>query len=114
MKLHIGAGEKYLSGYRHMDVIKRDHIDYVGNAEEIYACRILEHFKRDEVEDVLLEWNRVRVLTKSCRGVLRVAVPDFNAVAKGYTQNGDLKKVMDLFIWATRLSVQHPLHYIRL
>jgi len=77
MKLHIGAGEKYLPGYKHMDIIKRPHIDYVGDVgdlsflqdssvDEIYACHILEHFNRNEVEDVLLEWNRV--LTKSFGG----------------------------------------------
>ena len=103
MKLHIGAGEKYLSGYKHMDIIKRPHIDYVGDAgdlsfiaddslEEIYACHILEHFKRNEVEIVLGEWYK----KLSSQGVLRLAVPNFEAVMNEYIQNRNLDSLMGL------------------
>jgi len=103
MKLHIGAGERYLPGYKHVDIIKRDHIDYVvdavnlsifesGSVEEIYACHILEHFKRSDIEKVLIEWNRVL-----CDGgVLRIAVPSFSAIAADYAENGDLDVVLGL------------------
>jgi predicted SAM-dependent methyltransferase len=103
MKLHIGAGVKYLPGYRHMDAIKRKHIDYVGDAkdlsfledgcvEEIYACHILEHFKRNEIVSVLVEWRRVL-----CGGgVLRVSVPGFSAIAAEYALNGNLDTVLGL------------------
>ena len=57
MKLHIGCGEKFLPGYKHLDVREYPHIDYVTKAddlsmfadesiEEIYACHVLEHFPR--------------------------------------------------------------------
>ena len=70
MKLHIGCGDKYLAGYKHLDTRQFPHVDYVGKAEdlsrfddgsvdEIYACHILEHFKRAEVSSVLKEWHRV-------------------------------------------------------
>lgn len=71
MKLHIGCGKRNLPGWKHYDVRKLDaHIDYVGSAddlsifednsiEEIYACHLLEHFGRHEVDKVLKEWNRV-------------------------------------------------------
>ena len=70
MKLHIGAGEKFLPGYKHMDVINRPHIDYVGDVrnlsfledssvDEIYACHVLEHINRPETVNVLTEWYRV-------------------------------------------------------
>ena len=56
MKLHIGCGTKYLPGYKHMDVIDSEHIDFVcnarvwkmienGSASEIYACHILEYIE---------------------------------------------------------------------
>lgn len=73
MKLHIGCGERNLTGYKHYDIRKiNKHIDYVGKAEdlskfddesvdEIYACHLLEHFGRWKVEEVLKEWNRVLV-----------------------------------------------------
>lgn len=104
MKLHIGCGERNLTGYKHYDIRKiNKHIDYVGKAEdlskfddesvdEIYACHLLEHFGRWKVEEVLKEWNRVLVRG----GVLRIAVPDFEAVAQEYTENHNLEKLMGL------------------
>ena len=57
MKLHIGCGERFLPGFKHLDVRKYPHVDYVSRAEdlsmfednsieEIYACHVLEHFPR--------------------------------------------------------------------
>lgn len=91
MKLHIGCGKKFLSGYKHLDVIPYEHVDLECDARkldiianesvsEIYACHILEHVERDEVVGVLREWGRV---LKS-GGVMRVAVPDFEAVMQEY------------------------------
>lgn len=103
MKLHIGCGKKYLPGYRHLDVIDYDHVDYVcdarklkmiesGSVSEIYACHILEHVERSEVLDVLMEWHRV--LRRG--GLLRLAVPDFEAVVQEYVENKDLQRFQGL------------------
>jgi len=103
MKLHIGSGARNLPGYKHMDAIKHEHIDYVGDAKdlsfledgcvgEIYACHILEHFNRHEIEGVLVEWNRV--LRNG--GLLRISVPDFSAVVDEYRENSDLNIVLGL------------------
>lgn len=98
MKLHIGCGKKYIPGYKHLDVINFDHIDFVCDTRkltmiddlsvsEIYACHILEHVERNEVVTVLREWNRVLKVG----GILRVAVPDFEAVVAEYQENKDLQ-----------------------
>ena len=103
MKLHIGCGKKYLPGYKHLDVINFDNVDYVcdtrkltmiedESVSEIYACHILEHVVRNEVVTVLLEWGRV--LKKG--GVLRVAVPDFAAVVAEYQAGGNLSSFQGL------------------
>jgi len=103
MKLHIGCGEKYLPGYRHVDIINREHIDYLADAgslpfiddgavTEIYACHILEHFKRYEIDGVLSEW--ARILCKG--GLLRLAVPDFEAIVNHYQENKNLNALMGL------------------
>lgn len=104
MKLHIGCGKRNLPGYKHFDIRPLDdHIDFIGTAddlsqfldnsiEEIYACHLLEHFGRNDVDRVLTEWNRVLVEG----GILRIAVPDFEAVAAEYTEKHDLSKVMGL------------------
>ncbi|MBD3879345.1 MAG: methyltransferase domain-containing protein [Quinella sp. 1Q5] len=61
MKLHVGCGEKYLPGYKHLDARKFPHVDYVTNrldkldmfadnsVEEIYACHLLEHMPRSRI-----------------------------------------------------------------
>lgn len=103
MKLHIGCGDRYLVGYKHLDVRSFPHVDYVGKAEdlsrfddgsvdEIYACHILEHFRRAEVSGVLKEWYRVI----KYGGVLRLAVPDLESIVKEYLASKNLDIVMGL------------------
>lgn len=46
--------------------------------ELIYACHVLEHFGRKQIPDVLNEWYRVLLPG----GILRLAVPDFEAIVK--------------------------------
>jgi len=103
MKLHIGCGKKYLDGYKHLDVINFDHIDFVcdtrkltmiedTSVSEIYACHILEHVERNEVVDVLREWSRVLKVG----GVVRIAVPNFEAVVAEYIENKDLQRFQGL------------------
>ena len=104
MKLHIGCGDKYLEGFKHYDVRKcGEHIDYIGDAgnlnifddntiSEIYACHVLEHFGRHEVDDVLKEWYRVLIP----KGILRIAVPDFESIVGYYNDTGDVYKIMGL------------------
>ena len=105
MKLHIGRGFRNLPGYKHFDIRKLDeHIDYVGSAqdlsqfpdgsiEEIYACHLLEHFGRNQVNEVLKEWYRV-----ICPGggQIRIAVPDFGAVVEEYRNTHDLFPLLGL------------------
>ena len=97
MKLHIGCGKNVLPGFKQLDVIPYKNVDFVCNArdlgqfsdesiEEIYASHVLEHFKRSETVNVLLEWNRV--LAKG--GTIRLAVPDFAAIVAEYTTSKTL------------------------
>lgn len=91
LKLHVGCGPKYIPGFVHLDALPADHVDHVGrvenlemfddgSAELIYASHILEHFGRHQYEAVLAEWHRVL----APGGVLRLAVPDFEACARLY------------------------------
>ena len=103
MKLHIGCGKKYLPGYKHLDIIEYDHVDYVCDARrlkmiedssvsEIYACHILEHVERGEVADVLQEWCRVM----KTAGIIRVAVPNFESIVEEYLEKKDLTSFQGL------------------
>lgn len=117
MKLHIGCGEKNLPGYKYFDIRKLDdHIDYVGNADdlsqfednsidEIYACHLLEHFGRNEVDMVLKEWHRVI----KPDGILRIAVPDFEAITDEYKKNHDLAMLLGLLYGGQ--NYEYNFHY---
>ena len=91
MKLHLGCGMRYIEGFKHVDIIPADHIDVTTSIDDlsmigtnevelIYACHVLEHFKRRALTRVLKEW--IRVLRPG--GTLRLAVPDFEAMSKLY------------------------------
>jgi predicted SAM-dependent methyltransferase len=97
MKLNLGCGENYIDGFVHVDVDTGDHIDHQmdikkldifedNSADLIYSSHSLEYFDRIEVKQVLNEWRRVL----KPNGILRLAVPDFEAIVKVYKKFGDL------------------------
>lgn len=102
IKLHLGCGKRYIPEFTyHIDVRKFPHIDYVSSADKldmfqnnsvdlIYGCHILEHFRRNQVENVLREWHRVL----KNGGILRLAVPDFSALLKVYLKYKDLALIL--------------------
>ena len=104
-RLHLGCGKRHIPGYHHIDILEFPHVDTIGPvewlghirsdcAETIYACHVLEHFGRYEVFDVVSEW--FRVLRPG--GILRVAVPDFEAAARYHVAHGDIRDVLGLLM----------------
>ncbi len=100
-KLHLGCGKRYIPGFIHVDLLDFEHIDFKRSADDlsifddnsidlIYACHILEHFKRSDTERVLTEW--FRVLKPG--GVLRVAVPGFEELVAIYSKYHDMKLIV--------------------
>lgn len=100
-KLHLGCGKVYIPGFIHVDLMDFDHIDHKIPANDlsvfednsidlIYACHILEHFKRNEVGNVLREWFRVL----KPEGILRISVPGFEEIIAIYQRYRDLKLVL--------------------
>jgi len=103
MKLHLGCGDKYIPGFVHVDAEDYPHVDHRmpvnhltfakdNSVELIYASHVLEHFGRNEIDQVLREW--FRVLRPG--GILRLAVPDFAAVALRYQETEDLEELVGL------------------
>lgn len=91
MNLHLGCGKRYIPGYIHVDAVDYPHVDHISTIDNlsfigdnsvdiIYACHVLEHFKRREVSRVLGEWQRVL----KPGGVLRISVPDFASLCDIY------------------------------
>ena len=117
MKLHIGCGQKFLPGYKHIDIMDYPHIDFLTAAddlhminndsvEEIYACHILEHFGRLEYYNVLKEWHR----TLKTNGILRLAVPNFDAIVEHYNKNQNLSVLLGLLYGGQ--NYEYNYHYM--
>jgi ubiquinone/menaquinone biosynthesis C-methylase UbiE len=116
MKLHLGCGKKYLEGYVHVDVVNYPHIDYLcsiddlrifkdNSIELIYNCHVLEHFSRCKVPEVLQEWYRVL----EPGGILRTAVPDFEACCEWYLTSKGIHDIIGLIMG--RQDYLYNIHY---
>lgn len=97
MKLHLGCGNKRLDGFINVDILQTDAVDIIDDvstlekfenmsADLIYACHVLEHFKRKEYFKVLERWTDIL----RHDGTLRLSVPDFSKVCQLYS-NGEFK-----------------------
>lgn len=101
-KLQIGPGKVYFPGWENVDIFSNHYADAYGTAlnlpystnqfDLIYASHVLEHINRNMILTTLYHW---KSLLKP-GGVLRLAVPDFDAVCKYYTKTKDLKGVIGL------------------
>jgi predicted SAM-dependent methyltransferase len=117
IKLHIGCGERYIPGFTHIDVRKFPRVDYVTSADKldmfkdnsvdlIYACHVLEHFRRNQIENVLKEWYRVL----KPGGTLRIAVPDLEKLVEVYLNTKNLQLILGPLVG--RQDYPENTHYI--
>jgi predicted SAM-dependent methyltransferase len=94
MKLHLGCGKRdFGAGWTHIDGGDFPHLEGhditrldIGDAcvDLVYASHVLEYFDRQEARAVILEWSRVI----KPGGIIRLAVPNFEAMAKLYVEQG--------------------------
>lgn len=101
VQLHLGCGKRFVPGFVHVDIADFPHIDYRAAIEAlpmfaessvdlIYCSHAFEYFDRVEANQVLAEWRRVL----RPGGILRLAVPDFEALVKVYLQYRQLDLVL--------------------
>lgn len=101
VQLHLGCGKRFIPGFIHVDRDDFPHIDHDsridrlpmvedGSADLIYCSHGFEYFDRVEAPEVLREWYRVL----RSGGVLRLAVPDFAALASVYQAGGSLEQIL--------------------
>ena len=93
VKLNLGAGGVEVEGFTSVDIHDGQSAyplpDYeAGSVDEIRASHLLEHYTEAQALPVLLEW--MRVLKPG--GRMRIAVPDFESVAKRYGEAPDEHK----------------------
>lgn len=117
LKLHLGCGKRVLDGWYNIDAVHFPNVHLVcdvhdmsqfddGVADEIYACHILEHINRHKVHSVLKEW--IRVLKPG--GILRIAVPNFEAIVEHYQEHRDLSVLMGLLYGGQDSELNY--HYV--
>lgn len=84
IRLNLGGGDDELAGYVNVDRKNGDEAYPLaygdGEAAEIRASHLLEHFGYEQAQAVLEDW--VRVLEPG--GTLQIAVPDFDKVVQLY------------------------------
>lgn len=90
MKLNLGAGNRPpIEGFEDRDGAKGDVLfplpDADESVEEIRASHVLEHFPYWQIGAVMKDW--VRVLKPG--GLIRIAVPDFEKIARDYLDGKD-------------------------
>jgi len=121
--LHLGCGKRNIPGFSNIDLAKFPHIDYQRSLDDlsifknssvdlIYASHAFEYFDRLEAKRVLKEWRRV--LKRG--GILRLAVPDFEALAKVYKKYKKLEMILGPFygrwqIAGTKKVIYHKTVY---
>lgn len=99
-KLHLGCGHIILPGFTNIDIRDIEGIDkvspvypldYKSNTFDlVYGSHLLEHFPRKQTLNILKEW--IRVLKPD--GILRLSVPDINALIKIYRQTNDISQII--------------------
>ena len=84
MRLNLGSGDQHLDGYENLDGKQGDSLYPLNvedeSCEEIRASHCLEHFSHTEVHAVLKHW----VSKLKPGGMIRIAVPNFEKIAKDY------------------------------
>lgn len=117
MKLHLGCGGHYLEGYTNIDAKPEVRADLTADittlsafeddtADVIYACHIFEHIPKPQVLNVLAEWHRVI----KPGGLLRLAVPDFQAVTELYIEGVPMQRLLGLL--CGRQNEKWNIHYM--
>ena len=77
--IHIDGGN-----YTHLDSKNIINLPYDNNSIDlIYCSHVIEYFNRDEIKPILKKWHNK--LKKG--GILRLAVPNFESMAKLYIEN---------------------------
>jgi predicted SAM-dependent methyltransferase len=101
VKLHLGCWHRHIPGFVHVDLCDLPHIDHKapidalpfipdGAAALVYCSHAFEYFDRQQAPLVLAEWRRVL----KPGGLLRLAVPDFEALIAVYQQTGAIERVL--------------------
>ncbi|TLD69260.1 methyltransferase domain-containing protein [Phragmitibacter flavus] len=104
--VHLGCGSLELPGFINVDLRAHPHVHHRANVDRlpflkdgsidlIYVSHCLEHISHRKIEKTLSEWRRVLKVG----GILRIAVPDFDAVLSAYAKSqNDIKCIQGVLM----------------
>ncbi|MFA5089118.1 MAG: methyltransferase domain-containing protein [Candidatus Omnitrophota bacterium] len=113
--VNIGCGECNDPRYINIDARAMPHIHYVssdlerlpfsgGSIDLIYACHVIEHLSHQKLRSVISVWfSRLKR-----GGILRLSVPDFDAIIDIYQDQG---KSIDAIKLPLLGGQEHPFNY---
>lgn len=98
--LHLGCSDTKIPGFVNIDIVETPATDWVcdirflshvedNSVDLIYACNVLEHIGKTEFYSVLKRWCAVL----KPEGILRLSVPNLEAVFKYYVETGDMEGI---------------------
>lgn len=101
MKLHLGCWHRDFPGFINVDLCDLPHIHYKSYIHElpfiedasvdyVYCSHALEYYDLESAKLALKEW--LRVLKPG--GMLRLAVPNFEALLEVYQKTRDIKRIL--------------------
>lgn len=108
VKINLGCGDRPLPGFLNVDARDVPGIEYPNTrvedlscfsdnyADYLYSACVLEHLPRPLTFPALCEWNRVL----KPGGMLRLAVPDWEAMVGYYAETKDLENLLNLIFGA--------------
>ena len=117
LKLNLGCGNRAIPGFINIDIESFDNTDvaldirkvdekFSNKCKLIYSSHVLEHFKKNEIKDLLYSWNKCLVPG----GILRLAVPDFDAVVQYYKLTKDIDSIQSFLNGGQKSSLDY--HFI--
>jgi len=123
LKINVGCGDRKMYGYVNVDIREDVEPDVVcdvtqlsksfRDADLVYACHVLEHFPDHGSKFAPITWKTVlQDWHKTLRpgGTLRLAVPDLDAVCRGYLEDLDLDKVKAFFFGGQKYDFDFHFH----
>lgn len=119
LKLHLGCGDRHIPGFVNIDARKTGATDKVADisflfpgdfdkesVDLIYSAHCLEHFDKFEYPITLRNW---WWLLKP-GGILRLSVPNFDAVLDHYAEYRDITKLYGLVCGGQKNELDY--HYM--
>ena len=123
IKLNVGCGNRKMHGFINVDAREDVNPDRVAdvsqlqkefqNVDLIYACHVLEHFPLKASTFQPVTWKTVLenwFTTLKPGGILRVSVPDIEAVCKYYVDTGDLDILYAFFYGGQKYDFDFHYH----